>query len=91
MITKNDDVPADALDEEEDSVPSIDGPETNLHGEGDVAADRRYREGVASTIDTKDVEDLAKRARVALDGEEGEKLREAEERARRGPNTPPNP
>ncbi len=87
MTTWNKELPADSPDEA-DTLPSItlnepESPiEPDIQGEGDVAADRRYREGVASTIATKDVEELARRARAALEGAEGDALRDAEARAR---------
>lgn len=53
-------------------------------GEGNVEADRRYREGVKKTLASGEVEELAEEAARALDGEEGEDLRAAEERGRKG-------
>jgi hypothetical protein len=60
------------------------GGERDLGGEGNVSADRRYREGVKETLASGEVEELAEEAARALDGEEGEELRDAQERGRRG-------
>lgn len=53
-------------------------------GEGNIAADRRYREGVERSVREGDTEKLAKEAADALDGPEGASLRAAEEAARGG-------
>jgi hypothetical protein len=53
-------------------------------GEGNIAADRRYREGVERSVREGDTEELAKEAADALDGPEGASLRAAEEAAKRG-------
>lgn len=57
-------------------------------GEGSVTADREYREGVAKTLAEKDVEALAEEAKEALDGPEGEALREAEQKGKKAVVTP---
>lgn len=59
-------------------------PVTGKGGEGNVEADRRYREGVKKTLASGEVEELAEEAARALDGQEGEELRSAEERGRKG-------
>lgn len=56
----------------------------DVGGEGNVSADRRYREGVKKTLASGEVEELAEEAARALDGDEGQDLRDAQERARRG-------
>lgn len=61
---------------------------TEEGGEGNREADRAYRDGVADTLATKDVNALADEAKQALDGPEGEKLRAAEQRARVSPVFP---
>ena len=48
-------------------------------GEGSRTAARRYNEGVARTMKEGHVEELAKKAKDALDGPEGDELRRAEE------------
>lgn len=53
-------------------------------GEGNVAADRRYREGVERSVREGGTGKLAKEAADALDGPEGASLRAAEEAARGG-------
>lgn len=74
--------PRDSLD----TLPNPDGPDSagtgESMGEGNVEADRRYREGVKKTIASGEVEQLAEEASRALDGAEGEELRAAEEKAR---------
>jgi hypothetical protein len=47
-------------------------------GEGNKSADRRYREGVANTVKSGQVEKKAKEAEKALAGPEGDELRRAE-------------
>lgn len=74
--------PRDSLD----TLPNAQAPDGesrgDVQGEGNVDADRRYREGVKKTIASGDVEQLAEDASRALDGEEGEELRAAEEKGR---------
>lgn len=53
-------------------------------GEGNREADRVYRDGVADTLATKDVDALADEAKRALEGPEGEALRAAEKRGKAG-------
>lgn len=54
-------------------------------GEGNKTAAKRYNQGVKETLETKDVDKLAHEAAEALDGAEGDALREAERRAKQGP------
>ena len=54
-------------------------------GEGNKTAAKRYNQGVKETLETKDVDKLAHEAAEALDSPEGEALREAERRAKKGP------
>ncbi|NUO50396.1 MAG: hypothetical protein HOV80_16195 [Polyangiaceae bacterium] len=54
-------------------------------GEGNKTAAKRYNQGVKETLESKDVDKLAHDAADALDGPEGEALREAERRAKQGP------
>lgn len=60
-------------------------PKPGEAGEGNIEADRNYREGVAQTIATKDVEKLGKEAKRALEGPEAAELRNAERLAKGGP------
>ena len=52
-------------------------------GEGNYDASRRYREGVSRSVEEGDAEELAKKAKEALEGEESEELRKAEELGKR--------
>lgn len=54
--------------------PNPDGVE----GEGSYTATHRYNEGVAKSIAKGRTEDLAEKAKEALEGPEGEELRKAE-------------
>lgn len=56
-------------------------------GEGNKTADRQYREGVRKHIESGKSEPAAKEATRAVDGEEAEELRRAEEAGRAGRNT----
>lgn len=56
-----------------------------LEGEGSYTATRRYNEKLAEHQATQNVEELAENAREAVDGEEGEELRRAEQAGKRGP------
>jgi hypothetical protein len=58
---------------------------TQVEGEGSYTASRRYNEGVKKHVETEDTEGLAEAAREALEGEEGDELRDAEQRGKRGP------
>jgi hypothetical protein len=62
-------------------------------GEGNHEADRVYRDGVANTLATKDVDALADEAKEALAGPEGDSLRAAEKKGKsRGvPASKPSP
>jgi hypothetical protein len=74
-----------ARDSEEDIAPQVIDAEG---GEGNREADRAYRDGVANTLATKDVDALADEAKQALEGPEGPKLRAAEKRAKASPVFP---
>jgi hypothetical protein len=60
-------------------------PTDAVEGEGSYEATHRYDAGLATSIREGKTEELAKKAEKALDGAEGEALREAERRAKRGP------
>jgi hypothetical protein len=53
-------------------------PDKQIKGEGDYNAARRYRQDVEEFAKTGDVEGAARAAKKAVEGEEGNKLREAE-------------
>ncbi len=74
-----------ARDSEDDLSPQVIDAEG---GEGNREADRTYRDGVANTLATKDVDALADEAKRALDGAEGPTLRAAEKRAKASPVFP---
>lgn len=52
-------------------------------GEGNYDASRRYREGLESSVEKGDASQLAEKAKKALEGKEGEDLRDAEEKGKR--------
>lgn len=60
-----------------------------VEGEGSYTGSRRYNEGVKQHIANNDTEELAERAKRALQGEERQELEEAEQRAKRGPSPKP--
>jgi len=71
-----------------DTLPNPDPAQAGQRGEGDIEADRRYRAGVAKTVKSGQVEELAKDAKQALDGSEGEALRRAEQQGKEGEHKP---
>lgn len=52
-------------------------------GEGNRTAARRYDAGVEKTVKSGKVDAAAEAAKNALDGEEGDELREAEEQGKK--------
>jgi hypothetical protein len=58
--------------------------ESENQGEGNVTAGRRYNEKTREFIENTDVEAQAQKARKALDGEEGNALKRAEEKGAKG-------
>ncbi|WP_437832822.1 hypothetical protein [Sorangium sp. So ce1153] len=56
----------------------------DVEGEGNHTADRRYREGVERSVKGGKIEEHAEEAASALDGPEGDELREAQEATRHG-------
>jgi hypothetical protein len=58
--------------------------EAGLEGEGSYTATHRYDEGVARSVAAGKSEELGKKAAKALDGPEGDELREAEKAAKQG-------
>ena len=49
-------------------------------GEGNYDASRRYRQGLEESVKKGNAEELGEDAKKALDGNEGDALREAEKR-----------
>jgi hypothetical protein len=56
-------------------------------GEGNKTADRHYREGVRQHIESGKSGPAAKEATKAVDGEQAEELRRAQEEGRKGRDT----
>jgi hypothetical protein len=61
-------------------------PTNANEGEGNRTAARNYDAGVAKTVASGKVDEKAREAAEALDGDEGEELRRAEERGKQPPN-----
>ena len=55
-----------------------------VEGEGSYSATHRYNEGLKQSIERGDTDQLAKKAEQALEGPEGQALRNAEKEAKRG-------
>jgi hypothetical protein len=53
-------------------------------GEGNPDAARRYDQGVEKTVREGKVNELGEKAKKALEGPEGDELRRAEERGKKG-------
>lgn len=53
-------------------------------GEGNYDATRRYRKGLEESVKKGNADELGEEARKALEGPEGDELREAEEEAKHG-------
>lgn len=58
-------------------------PTGNVEGEGSYSAARRHRKSAEEHIQQNDTEKLGRKAKQALEGDEGSKLREAEEQGKR--------
>ncbi len=54
----------------------------DLQGEGNYDASRRYREGLEKSVKKGDAERLGHEAEKALEGEEGDELREADDKGK---------
>jgi hypothetical protein len=52
-------------------------------GEGNYDATRRYRTGLEESVKKGNAEELAKKAKEALDGKEGDELKRADEQGKR--------
>lgn len=57
----------------------------HVEGEGSYTGTRRYNENLEKHIQKGNVEQEAREAKRALEGDEGDQLREAERRAKQGP------
>ncbi len=70
---------------DEDPKPDRAGTDAGVQGEGNPAADARYRKATKAYLDENDPEQAAEKAREELRGEGGDELRaaEAEGKARR--------
>ncbi len=60
------------------------GDKRDLQGEGNYDATHHYNEGLEKSVEKGNAEVLAEKAKKALEGEEGDELRHAEEQAKRG-------
>lgn len=58
-----------------------------VQGEGNYDATRRYNEGVEKSVQKGDSDELAEKAKKALEGKEGDELRKAEEQGKSGEPT----
>ena len=59
-------------------------PDGDRIGEGNPDAARRYDQGVEKTIKEGHVQELAEKAKKALESSEGDELRRAEEQGKKG-------
>jgi len=57
--------------------------DADLQGEGNYDASRRYRQGLEKSVREGKSEQLGKEAEEALEGPEGDALREADEKGKR--------
>ena len=62
----------------------VKGDKRDLQGEGNYDANRRYNDGLAKSVEEGTAEELAEKAKKALEGAEGDALRHAEELAKHG-------
>ena len=67
-------------------------PKSNgVQGEGNYDATHHYNEGVKKSVEKGNTEELAEKAKQALDGPEGDELRKAEEQGQHGGDGAPKP
>lgn len=64
--------------------PKSNGNGDGVQGEGNYDATHHYNEGVEKSVEKGNAEELAKKAKKALEGPEGDALRKAEEEGKRG-------
>ena len=63
-------------------------PKSNgVQGEGNYDATHRYNEGLKKSVEKGDADELAEKAKKALEGPEGEELRKADEAGKNAANT----
>ena len=62
----------------------MNGDKRDLQGEGNYDAARHYNDGLAKSVEEGTADELAEKAKKALEGAEGDALRRAEESAKRG-------
>lgn len=60
-----------------------------VEGEGSYTATHNYNEGLEESVKAGHAEELGEEAKKALEGPEGEALRQAEQAAKRGQAKPP--
>ena len=70
-------------------APASSNPDLKNEGEGSRTAARRYDAGAEKMAKSGRVDELGKEAEAALDGEEGDELKHAEEQAKRAQLPPP--
>jgi hypothetical protein len=64
------------------------GGNDGVQGEGNYDATHRYNKGVEQSVEKGNSEELAEKAKKALEGPEGDELRDAEEQGKQGANKP---
>ena len=62
----------------------VKGDKRDLQGEGNYDAAHHYNEGLKKSVEQGNADDLAEKAKKALEGPEGADLRKAEELGKRG-------
>jgi len=55
-----------------------------VQGEGNYDATHRYNEGLRKSVEKGDADELAEKAKKALEGKEGDELRDADARGKSG-------
>lgn len=55
-----------------------------VQGEGNYDATHRYNKGVEESVEKGNAEELAEKAKKALEGPEGDELRDADEQGKQG-------
>lgn len=62
----------------------VQGGKDGVQGEGNYDATRRYDDGVKKSVEKGNTEELAEKAKKALEGPEGDELRKADEIGKAG-------
>ena len=60
------------------------GKADGVQGEGNYEATRRYNDGLKKSVEQGNADELAEKAKKALEGEEGDELRKAEAEGKQG-------